>query len=259
MKSATDLHWSERAVSVRDDAEVNIMDVFQRSLEDDYISARLSKEMKVLEVGCGNGFSTAQFRGLVSHIDAFDYSEEMVRRAKARFGETNNRFFQDNVLDPQSIEDVYDVVLCVRVLINLRGLDEQQRAIRNMMSFARVGGEVMLVEGFKNGFRRLSELRGKIGLPPVEPSPINFYSDVDEVLITLRECGAVENWFHLGTYDYLSRVVYPMIVGSSNATHNTVFSEKCQQLARAFNPKEFEPFSRVRGFIITKVEDAQVC
>jgi len=34
------------------------------------------EEMTVLEVGCGNGFSTNRFRGLVSHIDAFGLRRE---------------------------------------------------------------------------------------------------------------------------------------------------------------------------------------
>ena len=36
-KSSTDLHWSDRAASVADDVEVNIMDVFQRELEYDHV------------------------------------------------------------------------------------------------------------------------------------------------------------------------------------------------------------------------------
>src|SRR5512134_935027 len=91
VKSQTDLYWSRRAASIENDAEVNIMDIFQRDLEYDHVCSHLEKSMRVLEVGCGNGFSTNRFRGLVNHIDAFDYSEEMIQRAQQAFGETNNR------------------------------------------------------------------------------------------------------------------------------------------------------------------------
>jgi predicted TPR repeat methyltransferase len=96
MKSSTDQHWNDRAASMENDIEVNIMDIFQRELEYDYVCRYLTSAMTVLEVGCGNGFSTNRFRGLVKHIDAFDYSENMIERARAKFGETNNRFIQDN-------------------------------------------------------------------------------------------------------------------------------------------------------------------
>jgi len=92
MKSSTDLHWNERAARIENDIEVNIMDIFQRELEYDYVCRYLTKEMKVLEVGCGNGFSTGRFRPLVKHIDAFDYAENMIARAREKLGETNNRF-----------------------------------------------------------------------------------------------------------------------------------------------------------------------
>ncbi len=129
MKTATDIHWNERATSVADDIEVNIMDVFQRELEYDLIEPFLSAGTRVLEVGCGNGFSTERFRKLVGHVDAFDYAEQMVDRARERVGETNNRFIHDNLLEPAHLEGPYDAVICVRVLINLADFAQQVRAL----------------------------------------------------------------------------------------------------------------------------------
>jgi len=42
-KSNTDIHWSQRAESVKNDAEVNIMDIFQRDLEYNYVLKYLKK------------------------------------------------------------------------------------------------------------------------------------------------------------------------------------------------------------------------
>ena len=60
------------------------MDIFQREMEYDYICRYLEPHMRVLEVGCGNGFSTERFRALVVHVDAFDYAEKMIERARER-------------------------------------------------------------------------------------------------------------------------------------------------------------------------------
>jgi len=251
-KSSTDIHWSKRAESVEKDVEVNIMDIFQRELEYDYICKYLTKDMTVLEVGCGNGFSTERFRALVKHVDAFDYSAEMIERAKGRFGEKNNSFFVDNLLDPRTISRQYECVICVRVLINLRNLQEQLTAIENLQAFVKPGGMLILVEGFTEGFFALSQLRAKVGMPKVEPAAINFYSSSEEVLPTMEETMELEDKFHLGAYDFLTRVVYPLVVGPENAKSNTNFSESCAKLAAQFNPDDFEQLSRVKGFVFRK-------
>ncbi len=252
MKSNTDMYWNERAASVKNDIEVNIMDIFQREFEYDLICRYLAKEMSVLEVGCGNGFSTERFRSLVRQVDAFDYAENMIERAKARVGETNNRFFVDNVLSPQHLNKSYDAVICVRVLINLRNQSEQNLALHNLIPCVKSAGLLILVEGFTEGFTELSEIRSAVGLPPIEPAKINFYSSLSDLMPLLETHFNLEDQFHLGAYDYLTRVMYPLVVGAENAKHNSVFSEKCLQLARANNADCFEKYSRVRGLVFRK-------
>jgi SAM-dependent methyltransferase len=252
LKTGTDLHWNDRAATVADDIEVNIMDIFQRELEYDYVCKYLTADMRALEVGCGNGFSTRRFRELVGHIDAFDYAENMVERARATLGEKNNTFFHDNVLEPKRVQGQYDAVICVRVLINLADLQQQRLAIKNMVSWVRPRGLLILVEGYREGFLELSRLRQRVGLPPVQPAKINFYSSLMDVVPDLEQTLRLADTFHLGAYDYLTRVMYPLVVGPDQAKHNTNFSEKCLALARAFNPDCFEKFSRIRGLVFRK-------
>jgi SAM-dependent methyltransferase len=251
-KSTTDLHWNERAASVSNDVEVNLMDIFQREIEYDYVCRYLEPSARILEVGCGNGFSTERFRRLVGHVDAFDYAENMIERARAAFGETNNRFIHDNVLDPKHLGSDYDAVVCVRVLINLHDLEQQRLALENLAKLTKQGGRLILAEGFTDGFDGLNTLRDEVGLPPLTPASINFYSSLAEILEVLEASFELEETFHLGAYDYLTRVMYPLVVGPENATHNTNFSERCSELARAFNPDCFEPLSRMRGLVLRR-------
>ena len=153
-KTATDLHWNERAASVADDVEVNVMDIFQREIEHDYICRYLERDWRILEVGCGNGFSTERFRALVEHVDAFDYAENMVERARTAFGETNNRFIHDNVLDPSTSTRATTPSSASGSLINLRDLDEQRLAIRKYARQTKSGGLLILAEGFTEASTR---------------------------------------------------------------------------------------------------------
>lgn len=228
------------------------MDVFQRNLEFDQVCADLRPDMHALEVGCGNGFSTDRFRSLVRHVDAFDKSPEMIDRARRSYGETNNKFFEDDVVAPQVIRDEYDCVICVRVLINLADTAAQLAAVRNLARFVRPRGLLLLAEGFQDGFDELSALRGNVGLPPLVPAAINHYSFWRELEPVLASSFDVERSWHLGAYDYLTRVLYPLVVGAENAKHNTNFSERCQELARAFNPDAMARFSRMRGLVLRK-------
>lgn len=251
-KTTTDLHWNDRAASVANDIEVNLMDIFQREIEYDYVCGYLEQDMRVLEVGCGNGFSTDRFRALVRHVDAFDYAEQMIERAREVFGETNNAFIHDNVLDPKHLNGPYDATICVRVLINLADLEEQETAVRELGELTKPGGLLILAEGFTDGFDSLNALRGEVGLPAIQPAEINFYSSLDDLQSTIDELFTREQTFHLGAYDYLTRVLYPLVVGPENATHNTNFSERCSELARAFNPDDFAPLSRMRGLVLRR-------
>jgi SAM-dependent methyltransferase len=256
-ESETDRHWNQRAASVENDVEVNVMDLFQRELELDHVLGYLEPEMIVVEVGCGNGYSTRRIRECVRHVDAFDFAENMIARARRVVGETNNRFIQDDILAPREIQGPYDCAICVRVLINLRDLPEQLTATRNIADLLHPGGRLILVEGFAEGFDRLSKLRLAVGLTALQPASINFYSRFEDVRNELDAHFELETSFHLGAYDYLTRVVYPVLVAPQQPTHNTVLSERFANLSREFNADDFAPLSRIRGLVLRKRPQGQ--
>lgn len=251
-KSTTDIHWNERAESEEDKRLVNIADLAQRTLENDFILPRISKEDRVLEVGCGNGFLTQELRKYASHVDAFDYAENMVKSALDQYGEENNRFFHDNLLAPANVEPPYDKIVCVRVLINLRDLDEQITAIRNMHGLLKPGGMLLLLEGYEEGFTALNELRASSGIEEMKPAAINFYSKIEESIPVLEELFEIESRGHLGMFDFLTRVVYPALEGASAATGYSDFHDRITPIAKVTNPDEFQGLSRMQNFALIK-------
>jgi hypothetical protein len=121
-----------------------------------------------------------------------------------------------------------------------------------MQGYVAPGGLLILAEGFREGFDRLSEIRSSLGIPPLQPASINVYSSLSQILPELDSTFQLEDEFHLGMYDYLTRIVYPFVVGPDNVRHNTVFSERARDLARAFNPDAVKDLSRLRGFVYRK-------
>jgi SAM-dependent methyltransferase len=246
-KSSTDLHWNERAASEKSDALVNIADTVQRELETQFLLPRLSETNRILEVGCGNGYLTEVLRKYVSFVDAFDFSENMIRRAKIVVGERNNRFFHDNVLRPIETQPPYDAIVCVRVLINLKDVQEQKTAIHNLARLLRPDGKLLLVEGYLDGFQRLGTLRSKVGLPPIQPAAINCYSNLSEIIPVIQSLFVERSTFHSGFFDMLTRVVYPLLVGADQALGPGQFHERILPLVKEVNADDFAPYARLRG------------
>ena len=248
MKSETDEFWDYRALTEPDDAKVNIADTVQRDLELDFVLKHVPVDAKILEVGCGNGYLTERLlTGRSGHVDSFDFSENMIARARATVGQAFNRFFHGSVLEPGTCEaGHYDVAICVRVLINLRNLGEQSLAIANIASWLRPGGKLILVEGFKDGFDALNHVRSRCDMPNLEPASINFYSWRHELWPAIDARFECVDEFHTGMFDFLTRVVYPRLERPDD------FHHRIAAVARQFNPDTFGPLARVNGFALIK-------
>jgi SAM-dependent methyltransferase len=251
-KSSTDRHWDHRAATEPDDAKVNMPEAVQRDLELPFVFKHLRPGARMVEIGCGNGYVTQQLRTRVAHVDAFDYSDKMIERAIATYGEQNNRFFVDSILDPKQVSGPYDLALCVRVLINLRDLHEQQLAIRNIAGLLRGGGRLILIEGFRDGFDAINSFRQRIDLAPATPAAHNCYSYLDDLWPTLIEHFIVEQAWHTGVYDFLTRVVFPQLVGADQATRPGDFHGKIEPVVRAYDGPDMARFARFHGFALAR-------
>ena len=251
-KSPTDHHWDQRAITELDDARVNMPETVQRDLELQFIFELLWSGARLLEVGCGNGYVTQQLRIRVAHVDAFDRSERMLERAHSTYGEANNRFFHDDILDPRKAKGPYDIALCVRVLINLRNREEQKIAIRSISRMLRPGGRLILIEGYRDGFESINDFRRSIGLAPATPAAHNFYCYLDELWPTISEHFSLEQTWHTGVYDFLTRVVYPQLVGVENATKPGDFHARIEVIARVYDGPDMARFARFRGFALAR-------
>ncbi|HEY9325445.1 MAG TPA: class I SAM-dependent methyltransferase, partial [Candidatus Limnocylindria bacterium] len=80
---------------------VTMADRNQRQLEIEEALRYIPTGKVILDVGCGNGYSTAIFAKQADHILAIDYSEAMIARAKSEYGHLSNVTFEvQDILSP---------------------------------------------------------------------------------------------------------------------------------------------------------------
>jgi ubiquinone/menaquinone biosynthesis C-methylase UbiE len=251
VKSGTDEHWDDRARGVANAAAVNIEDTHQRELELDFVCRHLRSDQRLLEVGCGNGFNTVRFRELVRSVDAFDFSGDMIARAKGDHPDRRVRYYEASVIDPAAASPAsFDVVVCIRTLINLATLADQRQALANMLRWLRPGGLLLLVEGFADGFRTLSEVRRSLGMPAVEPAAINNYCDVADVEDLVEGGGEIVDRFHSGTWDLLTRVALPLVAGADRVNGVGPHHPALLQLALILGNDHTGRYARLHGWAV---------
>ena len=226
--------WESRAQDVSvTDAEVTHRDVWQRWLEIESIKPYLRSSDRLIDVGCGTGYTSRALAPLVRETLGVDYSESMIARARAAAeGHAGLRFDVADVLalDPLVLGR-FDVALSVRCLINLASWELQLRAIANIAGLLEPGGRFILVEGLADGRRALNALREQVGL---EQMPVVWHNVDFEEAVLLR---GLDRYFtvadrrHFGVYDFVSRVVHPLAVAPEEPAYDSAINRAGAHLA----------------------------
>lgn len=219
-------HWNNRArdFARRADGEMGdtLYDENLRTLEIQNISKYLRDGLRVLDIGCGNGYSTIRFASTYRiEIDGMDYSEEMVRNAHLLLEKKKAevlggvRFLQGNVLEPNATLDAtYDAVITERCLINLGSWENQRAAIRNIHRYLKPGGRFLMLEGFHDNLEALNAVRARYDLPPINVVWHNvfFRKDAFEKEVSaLFDIEATDNYG--STYMLISRTIFHVLQG----------------------------------------------
>ncbi len=114
------------------------------------------------------------------------------------------------------------------------------------------GGRLILIEGYRDGFDTINKFRQAIGIAPALPAAINFYSYLGDLLPTISEHFTIEQTWHSGVFDFLTRIVYPQMVGAENAHTPGEFHLKIEPIVRAGPSRDLARFARLHGFALIK-------
>lgn len=203
-------HWSRRA-KLGQAAGTN--DLILKQLEIDAIASYVSAGMRILDAGCGNGFTAAEIaRRFNVSIEGFDFSEEMVQEARAYVATKNIKgtvsFHVGDLCNPQKDFGTFDMVYSERAVINLLTWSDQKRAISSLCGKLNIGGCYVMCENSQDGLDQINRLRGPLGLDPITPPWHNRYlldKEIQGFDVPGIRLEAV-NYF-TSTYYFLSRVV----------------------------------------------------
>jgi SAM-dependent methyltransferase len=243
--------WQARAsaTAVADD-QVTHRDVWQRQLEIERLRQLLQPTDRVLDVGCGNGYTTRRIAPLVREVVGIDYSEAMIARARSESGEVAT-YAVKNVLELGPADfGLFDVAITERCLINLDSWAAQQQALANIATVLRPGGRLLFVEGCRQGRERLDALRAELGLETMPRVWHNIDFDEDATLAYLSATFEVERRLHFGVYDFISRIVHPLMVAPDAPSYEAPINAVASRLAVTL--EAFPELSRVLFLVLRK-------
>lgn len=250
--------WDERAIREGiSSGQVTHKDIWQRWLEIEMISSYLHKNDRVLDVGCGNGHSTRILSRFCKEIIGIDYSEAMINRAREESRKKRKTslkhpiFFQCDALDLNpSLFGTFDVVISERCLINLSSFEKQKKAIANIASVLKPKGKFIFIEGSADGRKVLNKFRKMVGLSAMPRVWHNIDFKETETVRYLKNFFMMDEYKHFGVYDFISRVVHPLLVSPEEPKYDAKINEIAARLA--LETQEFGDISRVMFLVLSK-------
>lgn len=109
--------------------------------------AGITPGMRVLDVGCGSGITTAALSELVGehgHVVGLDISEERLEVARRDYGANNISFVQHDITKPYITPVLFDAVWARFILEYFR--NEQREIVANSIASLRIGGIACLAD-----------------------------------------------------------------------------------------------------------------
>jgi ubiquinone/menaquinone biosynthesis C-methylase UbiE len=210
-------HYKAEALKHGLEGTCTIQDMRTRQLEMDALFAYIHDGLRILEIGCGNGYlAQALIERFAVQLDATDLSRDLIGLAKERHSKNARglvSFTQADVLELNAVE-LYDLIFTERCLQNLVSWEEQRSALANITRAIKPGGYFVMLESFLTGKNCLNAARRELDLPDVETPWHNVWFDEEATKAYLESLGCIyvdQNRFLSGYY-FGSRVLLPALL-----------------------------------------------
>ena len=245
--------WEKSGKAKPTDPRITIRDSYFRLLEIEEIRKLIKGKGKVLDIGCGNGFSTFQYAQDVDHISGGDYSKNLIKGAKALLRKSSMRnieFNVANVLDLPFEKEEFDVVIGERLLINLPNWDLQKKAIREISRVLKKGGLYISVEVTKQGHAKVDYYRQMFGLSILEKYWHNLYLDESVYTSFINKYFNISEIKRFGMYQFLTKVMHPLIAMPREPKFISKFNKVAMDIGKKIT--NFDDCSHQVMFVLRK-------
>lgn len=220
-------YWDRRAREAAGKLEATTNDIWLRELEVNTIvetlkALGLDRDARLADLGCGDGLAAVRIARAFPELSVLglDYSENMLELARQRLRtemalhpEIRQRvtFVIGDVtkLDASLGDQLYEVILTDRCLINLDSQRRQYDAIRQIAEHVKPGGTYIAIENFVEGHNNMNAARRSVG---IEEIPIRwhnlYFSEKKFVSRCEKYFDHIEISDFSSSYYFATRVIY---------------------------------------------------
>jgi len=231
-------HYTNQAKLYKASPKSTMKDLFIRGLEVSKLTETLTKlsnkNTKVLEVGCGNGYTISKLsKKLECNFVGIDSNQQMIQLASKRRLK-KNIFSKQSILEPKFRSGMFDIVFTQRCLINLISWKSQKTALNQIHRLLKKDGFLVLLEAFDDGLKELNQARHIIGLEKISPAWHNLYINKTKLHDFIQKKFVNGDYKtkkltydnFLSSYYFGSRILYPgLLEKKSRIKYNNKFVE----------------------------------
>jgi SAM-dependent methyltransferase len=238
-------NWRNMAIEHGDSPDATIRDLYARKLNTEEGAAWIKANDWVLDVGCGNGFATAEYAKRAARTIGIDYIPEFIDSAIELHAEVAKKhrleFYEGDIRDLLWVKEQYgqfDKVFSERTLINLASWEEQILALNQLASLVKIGGHLFLLEVTTQGHESVDRVREQYGLSILEKHWNNVYMDEERVIKHLANDFQLIHKESFSLYTLLSKVLHPVLVQPAEPKFDAPINKLAYELSHSFTLDE---------------------
>ena len=224
-----------------------------RELEIAAIKASLAPTPRIIDLGCGNGYTLLSLGKVVEdcRLIGVDFADKLIEGAIRQTEEMGSglkcvpEFICEDAIEfVKKCDDASShCVITERFLLNLPDEKTQRSVIKDIFRILKPGGQLLMCEGSLDGFRALNDLRRSVALEEIAATSAdnvssNRFDDKSIERFITEDVGfllAAKLGFSL--FFAVSRVLYPALI----APQRPSFGARINELARSIQQQS--PFA----------------